>query len=117
MTTFTADDAKALISLKADIEAMANMTPQFSVTAYTATRTPHVVFANGAVKPEGCPIPELPAATIADLARATLRAVREYREQIAGPVLLTWRREPTVEVTEGKAVVSLRLAFEPDQWA
>lgn len=79
--------------------------------AYNMFRTPHVVFANGAIKPEGEIAAQ--AATVDDAILSTLEAIESYKETIGSRVWLTWRAYPELadDLTD-RPVVRCRLSFD-----
>jgi hypothetical protein len=115
-TSPLATEELALAWLKLRIEDLSALPPMWSRSAYTHRRTPHVAFANGAMKPEGEEAAWLDG-NVRDLAEATLQAVREYRRGIDGPVLLVWRCEPEVRREAGRTIVYCQLSLERDDFA
>ena len=99
--------------LRKDIESMSTGALMYSRTAYTARRTPHVVFANGSIRPEGQM--SVPVDTVEIMCANTLTAVTAYRNSIPGPVDLVWRMEPKLRADPETGVRSMycRLCFEP----
>lgn len=109
-------DQQALDKLKSDIEALsAAGRILWSRGALTPRLTQHIVFANGAEKPETQAPAFLAEASVVDLCAMTLIAVTAYRQKFEGPVDLIWRREPSLDSHwgGGKIAVSVRLCFEP----
>ena len=108
----TTDEA-LVEKLRKDIESMSTGALMYSRTAYTARRTPHVVFSNGVRKTEG--EMSVPVDTVEKMCVATLVAVVAYRNSIPGPVDLVWRIEPELREDPETGVRSMycRLCFEP----
>lgn len=108
------DEQIASVWLKRRIEGLSELPVMWSRAAYTARRTVHVAFANGAIKVEGQePARSGQGADPLELAQATYEAVEAYRAQIDGPAGLVWRWEPEVTSENGAVLVYLRLCFEP----
>ena len=99
--------------LRKDIESMSHGQVMYSRTAYTARRTPHVVFTNGVRKEESATY--APVDTDEVMCAMTLTAVTAYRNSIPGPVDLVWRIEPELRTDPETGTRSLycRLCFEP----
>lgn len=77
----------------------------WSRSAYTHRRTEHTQFLTA------------PCKDVRRAVEVTVEAVNAYRNTIDGPVLLTWRIEPEVEISDEGVSVYVRLCFEPDLWS
>lgn len=106
-------DEQLVEKLRKNIESMSHGQVMYSRTAYTARRTPHVVFANGVRKEEFAAY--APVDTDEVMCAMTLTAVTAYRNSIPGPVDLVWRVEPKLQTDPetGARDLYCRLCFEP----
>ena len=106
-------DEQLVEKLRTDIESLSAGSPMHSRNAYTHRRTPHVVFANGAIRPEGGM--SQPIDTVERMCAMTLTSVTAYRYTVPGAVDLVWRVEPELRTDPATGTRSLycRLCFEP----
>lgn len=105
-------DAKALWALQERIEGLA-VGVATSDRAYNMFGTPHVVFANGAKKPEGAPAAAFDT-TLTEMIERSFAAVRGYRDMIEGDAYLTWRAYPQMDTfADGGPMLYIRLSFDP----
>ena len=91
----TPDDRRCVVNLKKQIEELVDHPLAYSLSATTPRGTPHVVIANGFVKPERDEIRSLE--TVQQACDQSLETCRQMRAKIAGDAVLWWRREPMLE--------------------
>lgn len=96
------------------IEAMAECVFMGEASSKAPSGAPYVIFVNGQEHKEGSPYPRF-TGSLQELADITVQGIKAYRDQFEGPVQLTWREPPRLEVdsSSGLRWIYMRLVFEP----
>jgi hypothetical protein len=95
-----------LLKLKERIEGLAEGDVKYSAGGWKDGETPYVMFSVADRV-------RFPARSMRAMSQVLWNDVSRYRENFAGPVSLTWRVAPEIELDGDVVFVRLRLAFEP----